>query len=260
MADLAAARRIFASVKPDVVFHLAGAIGASPELGLVVPTFQSLLASTINLLVAATEVGCRRIILTGSLTEPLAGHSAATPQSPYAAAKWAASGYGRMFHSLYDAPVVIVRPFMTYGPGQAAPKLIPAVTLSLLRGERPRLSNGKTRADWVYIADVIEGFVAAAAAPGIRGETIDLGTGTLVTVRDIVDRLVRIVGTDIEPEFGALPDRPNENAIAADTSIAAMRLGWRATTSLDDGLTQTVDWYRSATERPVEAGLCHAAS
>ena len=91
-----------------------------------------------------------------------------TPHSPYAAAKWAASGYGRMFHELYGAPVVILRPFMTYGPGQAPSKLIPAVTLSLLRGERPKLSSGKARADWVYIGDVIEGFIAAAPHPELK--------------------------------------------------------------------------------------------
>jgi nucleoside-diphosphate-sugar epimerase len=260
LADLAAARRLFATLKPEIVYHLAGAVGASPDLDLVVPTFQSLLASTVNVLVAASEAGCRRIVLTGSLTEPAGVDGTATPHSPYAAAKWAASGYGRMFRELYGAPVVILRPFMTYGPGQAPSKLIPAVTLSLLRGERPKLSSGKARADWVYVVDVVKGFVAAATAPGIEGETIDLGTGTLTRTNDLVGRLVKISGSDIEPDFGALPDRPNENAITANVSVAEKRLGWRAATTLDDGLRQTVDWYRSASERPVASGLCHAAS
>ena len=92
---------------------------------------------------------------------------------------------------------------------------------------------------------MIEGFVAAATVPGIEGETIDLGSGTLVPMGDIVDRLVRIVGKDIKPEFGVLPARSGENAIAGNTLIAAQRLGWRARTSLDDGLRQTIDWYRS---------------
>src|SRR5262245_66330871 len=93
MADLAAARRLFATLKPDVVFHLAGAVGASPHLELVPATFRSLLSSTVNVLIAAQEAGCRRIVLTGSLTEPMSGDGEAIPQSPYAAAKWAASGY-----------------------------------------------------------------------------------------------------------------------------------------------------------------------
>jgi nucleoside-diphosphate-sugar epimerase len=64
-----------------------------------------------------------------------------------------------------------------------------------------------------------------------------------------VNRLVSIVGVDIEPEFGAVPDRPRENTIAATTGIAAAKLGWSATTSLDCGLRQTVDWYRGAIGR-----------
>ena len=246
LANLSDAREVLASVKPDVVYHLAGAVGASPDLALVLPTFQSLLTSTINLLLAAREVGCGRIILTGSLTETGTDGDGAFPQAPYAAAKWAAAGYGRMFYSLYDTPVVLLRPFMTYGPGQAPTKLVPSVALALLRQERPKLTSGKHCSDWVYVSDVIDGFVAAATVPGIEGKTIDLGSGTLVPVRDIVGRLVAIVGNGIEPEFGALPDRPRENAITAITLDAVESLGWRATTPLDAGLRQTVDWYRSS--------------
>ncbi len=259
LADLASARRLFAALKPEVIYHLAGAVGASPDLGLVVPTFTSLLASTVNVLVAASEAGCRRIVLTASLTEPLAVDGAATPHSPYAAAKWAASGYGRMFHELYGAPVVILRPFMAYGPGQASSKLIPAVALSLLRGERPKLSSGKTSADWVYIDDVIEGFVAAGTAPAIEGATIDLGSGHLTRMSDVVKRLVEISGSKIEPDFGALPDRPNENAIAADLLLAEELLGWRPETPLEVGLKHTVAWYRARTNTPSATGLCLAA-
>ncbi|MEP6935989.1 MAG: SDR family NAD(P)-dependent oxidoreductase, partial [Nitrospirota bacterium] len=98
LADMTAARDLLATIKPDVIYHLAGFVGASPARELVAPTFHSLLLSTVNLLTAVTEIGCRRLILIGSLTEPEATKAEATPVSPYAAAKWAASGYGRMFH------------------------------------------------------------------------------------------------------------------------------------------------------------------
>jgi nucleoside-diphosphate-sugar epimerase len=245
-SDLAAASRVIGAVRPDIVYHLAGAVGASPDFSLILPTFQSLLTSTVNLLVAAQDHDCRRIVLCGSLTEPSLDGDMVTPQAPYAAAKWAAAGYARMFYSLYDTPVVMLRPFMTYGPGQARTKLIPSVTLSLLRREPPRLSSGKYSSDWVYIADVIEGFVAAATTPGIEGKTIDLGTGSLVPMTEIVDSLVTIVGHDVTPEFGALPDRPGENVVTADTATAAEDLGWRAETSLEAGLRKTVSWYRTA--------------
>ena len=129
-----------------------------------------------------------------------------------------------------------------------------------MRGERPKLSSGKARADWVYIGDVIEGFIAAATTPGIEGETIDLGSGSLTRMSDLVEKLVKIAGSSIEPDFGALPDRPNENAITADISLAKKQLGWRATTALDEGLRQTVDWYRFKAAGPSAGGLCPASS
>lgn len=245
MADLEDARRIFAAVRPDIVFHLSGSVGASPDLELVVPTYHSLLTSTVNVLLAATECSCSRIVLTGSLTEPAFGRAEPTPQSPYAAAKWAASGYGRMFQTLYRTPLVILRPFMVYGPAQAPSKLIPSLALSLLRGEAPKLASGKTKADWVYIADVIDGFMRAASTPGIEGRTIDLGSGRLISIRGIVRRLVEVIGSHTEPLFGVLSDRPGENEIAADTAVALRLLKWKATTPLETGLRQTVEWYRA---------------
>jgi nucleoside-diphosphate-sugar epimerase len=147
-----------------------------------------------------------------------------------------------MYHDVFGAPVVNLP--RTSGPGQALAKFIPSVTLALLRGERPKVSSGTVGADSVYITDVVEGFIAAATAPGIEGETIDLGTGTLVPMQTVVQCLAGIVGGDVEPDFGALPDRPNENTVAANTADATKYLGWRARTSLDDGLRQTVEWHR----------------
>jgi nucleoside-diphosphate-sugar epimerase len=133
---------------------------------------------------------------------------------------------------------------MTYGPGQDSTKLIPTVALALLNGESPKLSSGRLEVDWVYIDDVIEGFLQAALAPGIDGETIDLGSGTLTSVRGIVDRLASIIGSEAKPLLGALPDRPFERGRLADTAGALAQIGWKATTPLEQGLQQTVDWYR----------------
>jgi nucleoside-diphosphate-sugar epimerase len=248
MAQLADARRVFAAVNAQVVFHLAGAVGARPDLGLVLPTYHSLLTSTINVLLMAAEFGCARVILAGSFTEPMPEKDGGIPGSPYAAAKGAASTYGRMFHRLYTTPVVILRPFMTYGPGQAASKLIPSVIQSLLRGEPPRLSSGRVRADWVYIADVVDAFVIAACMPEIDGASFDLGTGQLTSIRSVVEQVVALIGASIAPKFGVLLERPAENEIAAITEPAAQQLGWRATTSLENGLRQTIEWYRATVD------------
>src|SRR4029077_12337963 len=97
------------------------------------------------------------------------------PSSPYAAAKWAGCAYARMYYKLYGTPIVIVRPFMTFGPGQNSEKLIPHVILSILHGKSPHLSSGQWRAYWVFVDDATEGFVTAASKPEIEGTTIDLG-------------------------------------------------------------------------------------
>ena len=243
LADIGAARRILSEIQPDIIYHLAGSVTAVPGKEFVLPTFHSLLTSTVNLLAAVTEIGCRRLILCGSFMEPDASQGVVTPSSPYAAAKWAASGYGRMFQALYGTPTVILRTYMTYGPGQDSKKLIPATIGSLLRGAAPQLSSGLWQADWIYVDDVLEGFLAAAHTPGLEGCTLELGTGTLVSVRAIVEELVAIMHPSAQPVFGALPDRPLEPVRAASTAESAQRLGWRPSTSLNTGLRRTVEWY-----------------
>ncbi len=245
LEDLGAVRRLLANIKPDLIFHMSGLASAIQSVEFVLPTFHSLLTSTVNLLTAATEAGCQRVVLAGSLNEPQSKDSEIIPSSPYAAAKWAGSAYGRMFHALYGTPLVIVRTFMTYGPGQDSRKLIPSVVLSLLKNESPRLSSGQWNADWIFIDDVIDGFIAAGQMPQIEGSTLDLGMGTLVTVRELVEKLVKIVGGNVEPLFGVLPDRVLEPARKAEIGITYEKLGWKPKVSLESGLCQTVEWYKS---------------
>lgn len=245
MANPVDARRVFSAVKPDIVVHLAGTTGAGVDRDLVLPTFHSLATSTVNVLMLASEFDCKRVILVGSLNEPVPSLEALIPGSPYAAAKWVGSAYGRMFHALYGTPVVNLRPFMAYGPAQGAGKLIPSVTLSLLKGESPRLTSGRVRGDWIYIDDVVDAFVLAATAPEIEGQTFDLGSGRLTSMRSLIETLHGIVGGNGIPQFGAIPDRPYEQEVVADTAPAAEHLGWSCATSLEEGLRKTVAWYRA---------------
>lgn len=238
--DLDTARRLLTEIRPDVVYHLAGHVTAAPGPEHVLATFGSLLASTVHLLTLAAEAGCGRIVLAASLTEPQAGGDDTVPSSPYAAAKWAGNAYARMCHRLYGTPVVMVRPFMAYGPRQDRRKLIPHVTRALLQGQPPRISSGQWRADWIYVSDAIDGFVEAAHRPGIEGRTFDLGSGKLHSVQEVVGQIVELLGSPIEPTFGALDDRPAEPVRVADLAAARSLLGWSPRTSLADGLSQTI--------------------
>jgi len=245
MSDIDTVRRMFSVVRPDLIFHLASHVMGAPDIKNVIPTFQNNLHTTVNLLTVAAETGCRRLILTGSLAEPELREGEAFPSSPYAAAKWASSAYGRMFNALYHVPVVLARVFMVYGPAQRdLSKLIPYVSLSLLTDEVPKISSGERLVDWIYVDDVVRGFLSLATVPNIEGQTMDLGSGCLVSIRDIVNRVHRIVGTKISPAFGALPNRPLEPTRIADVARTYSLIGWKPLQTLDDGLEKAVSWYR----------------
>jgi nucleoside-diphosphate-sugar epimerase len=244
LADIADTRRLLAATRPEWIFHLASHVAGSRAPDLVIPTFRNNLTSTIHLLTAAAEFGCNRILLAGSFEESDAGDSEAIPAFPYAASKWAASAYGRMFHKLYKLPVVLLRIFMVYGPGQLdSTKLIPYVILSLLQGQAPQLSSGRRMVDWIYVDDVVEGLVATVLTPGIEGKTIDIGSGNLVPIKEIVENLTELVDPSIRPVFGALPERPFEQVRTANIAETQMLTGWNARITLKEGLRQTVAWY-----------------
>lgn len=249
LGDRAAVERLFAEVGPEAVFHLAGHVTASPGIEQVGPTFHSLLTSTVFVLLASATSGVRRVVLTGSTDELSLCRNCPdppTPPSPYGAAKWAASAYGRMFHSLYGTPVVVVRPVLAFGPHQPADKVVPTVIGALLRGDAPRLSSCSAAADWAYVDDIADGVFRAGHVAGVEGRTYDLGSGRLTTVREVVQQIVELVrerrGDCPEPAFGALPDRPHEEFEPADVEPALADLGWRTTTSLEAGLRQTIEW------------------
>ncbi len=246
LARPGAGTEVLNSVRPQVVIHLAGAVRGDRSLDAVDPTLRLNLVASVELLEAATRLGCERIVLSGSLLEePSAGGPDALPPSPYGASRWAASAYGRMFHALFASPVVILRPSFAYGPGQETTKLIPHVITSLLAGESPALSSGERRLDCVYAEDVARAYAAAASAPGVDGQTIDIGCGVLTPVREIVQSIVDCVGpTAGRPEFGKLPTRALEQQVEVDVEAAAAALGWRATTGLDAGVRATVSWFR----------------
>jgi UDP-glucose 4-epimerase len=245
ITEITAVRGVLAAVRPEIVFHLAGLSSGSRALDMVLRMVHVNLVGAVNLLVAATERPVARLVFAGSLEEPSPDGAWPVPASPYAAAKLGAGAYMRMFHALYGTPALWLRLFMVYGPAQPdVQKLIPYVTLSLLRGEAPALSSGTRLVDWVYIDDVVEGLMAAAVAEGLEGRTLDVGSGELVAVREVVAELERLVNPRVLPRFCAIPERPMEQVRVADAAATAALLGWRPRTPLKEGLAKTVDFYR----------------
>ena len=245
LSDFGEAERLFAKISPEYIFHMAGVAAGSRDLSMVLPTLGSNLISTVNMLVLAKKGGCKRFILPGSMEEPGEDEGDATPSSPYAASKWGATVYAKMFHALYDMPVVILRVFMVYGPSrQDLNKLIPYVILSLLRQRAPSLGSGQRAIDWVYIDDVVDALLRSAVASDVVGETLDIGSGEGISVQKLVRVLVDIVNPEISVDFGGVPDRPFEQERVANITEAEKLMDWEPRTSLHEGLSKTVAWYR----------------
>jgi UDP-glucose 4-epimerase len=236
-------RRAFASIRPELVFHLCSYAQGERELALVLPTFRGEVEATINVLINATETGCQRLVAAGSLEE---SESSDVPSSPYAAAKAASRTYARMFHRLYGLPVVMTRIFMTYGPGQPAKKLIPHSVGRMLSGEPLKIASPDRKVDWIYVEDVVRGLLAVASAPGLEGQSVDLGSGELVSIREIIGRIQRLTNSSTSVEFGALPQRAFEQVRSADTNRTHALTGWRTIVPLDAGLARTVEFYANS--------------
>lgn len=248
LGDYAAVKANIKTVAPHYVFHLASHVMGAPDLQHMIPAFQANLASSVHVLTACAETGTgqKRVVLTGSLVEPSPGELETIPSSPYAAAKWASSSYARMFHALYGMPTNIARVFMVYGPAQRdETKLVPYVMRTLLAGKAPKITSGQRLVDWVYVADVVEGFLAIAAKSGIEGQSVDLGSGQVIATRDLVLKITDLVGGTVQPEFGALPDRPMEPLRTADVARSYQQTGWRPNVSLEQGLRDVIAYHRS---------------
>ncbi|MEN8214187.1 MAG: NAD-dependent epimerase/dehydratase family protein [Pseudomonadota bacterium] len=236
---------VIGEIRPDYIFHLASHVLGSREFEVVESTFRSNFLSAFNLLLATHKTPCRRLILAGSFEESDPKAATTIPSSPYAAAKLAASNYARMFHKLYGTPVCMAALYMVYGPGQVdLTKLLPYVILKTLEGESPEMTSGVRKIDWIYVDDVVDALLQMADAPGIEGETIDVGSGESVTIEQIVTQTMALIDPAVQPKFGSVMDRPMEQERNANVEETFSKIGWRPATDLRSGLQQTIDYYK----------------
>jgi nucleoside-diphosphate-sugar epimerase len=251
LTDEKAVAGLVNDVKPAYVFHLASHVMGAPGLEHVMPAFHSNLQTSVNLMYALATVGCKRIVLTGSLVEPDPNVAQKIPNSPYAAAKWAASDYARMFHALYGLPTAIARVFMVYGPGQQdETKLVPYAIRCIQRGEAPKISSGTHLIDWIYVDDVVDGLLMLAASANVDGKTADLGSGNVISTANFTEKLCELTQAGIRPVIGAIPDRPLEPKRVAHVDETKKLIGWAPRVELSDGLKRTIDWYGKHPKRP----------
>ncbi|MBI3762201.1 MAG: SDR family NAD(P)-dependent oxidoreductase [Chloroflexi bacterium] len=232
-------RRAMEKARPEIVFHLA-AVGVSDPFLPLEEALRVNVTGTVNVIQNAREA--RRIVHAGTCYElgdrPPGGID---PISTYAASKASAWAFARMLYRTEGAPVVGVRPFQVYGPGQPASAVLSAALASAGSGQDFPMTPAEQVRDWVFVDDVIDGLIAASNADGVDGEIFDLGTGLGHSLREVVESLFALAGTPARPIFGALPYRPGEvMRLVADPGPASERLGWVAKIDLEEGLKRLI--------------------
>ena len=244
-----------ATADVEIVFHLAALI-AIPYSYIAAESFiDTNVRGTLNVLEAARRAGVRRVIQTS--TSEVYGTPELLPirethplqaQSPYAASKVASDQLALSYQRSFDLPVVVLRPFNTYGPRQSDRAVLPTMLRQLLAGRSEiRLGRLDTRRDLTFVADTVDGFVRAAECDGIDGQTIQLGTGRAETIGELVEIARRLTGNParvVEDPARLRPDASEVLVLQSDPSLARQLLGWEAHTDLEAGLAATIDWLR----------------
>jgi dTDP-glucose 4,6-dehydratase len=249
--DLDAVRAVLEGV--DAVFHLAALVGIPYSYEHPQEVIDTNVMGTANVLLAAKELGSlERIVLTSTsevygsaLRVPMDEQHPLQAQSPYSASKIAADALGISFHRSFGLPISIVRPFNAYGPRQSARAVIPTIISQALSGSRLQLGTLETRRDFTFVEDTARGFVAVASADATLGEVVNVGSGTDVSIGEIVEQVESIVGHPLEVAEDAQRIRPEKSEVTrllADSTLARELAGWAPQVSLDQGLRRTIEW------------------
>jgi dTDP-glucose 4,6-dehydratase len=244
----------------DVVMHLASLIAIPYSYRAPESYVAANVGGTLNLLLAAREHGVGRFIHTSTSevygsarTVPITEEHPLNAQSPYAATKVAADQMALSFQRSFGTPVVVIRPFNTYGPRQSARAVIPTIISQVLSGAPSiRLGALHPTRDFNFVSDVARGFLAAIEVPGAVGQVINLGSNFEISIGDVAKVVAAAAGrAELKVVHDAQRLRPKASEVDrlwADASRAKTLLGWEprygGLEGFRRGIGETVDWFR----------------
>ncbi|MEI6888033.1 MAG: NAD-dependent 4,6-dehydratase LegB [Bacteroidales bacterium] len=240
----------------EIVFHLAALIGIpysyhSPDVYI-----DTNIKGTLNILQAARQLGVTKIIHTSTSEVygtaqfvPITEEHPINPQSPYAASKAGADFLALTFYRSFQTPVIVVRPFNTYGPRQSARAIIPTIITQILAGKQEiSLGSLTPTRDLNFVKDTANGFVKAAESDTAMGEVVNLGSNYEISIGDLVQKIAGIMGKTIDVGMTSERLRPEKSEVErlwADNRKAKSLLGWAPEYNLDQGLQETISWFKA---------------
>jgi UDP-glucose 4-epimerase len=239
----------------DVVFHLAALASVQRSVEAPGDSHRVCATGTLHVLDAARRARIRRVIYAGSASaygipesDVQTEDDAVCPLSPYAAAKLAGEVYCQAFTNTYGLETVRLRFFNIFGPRQRADSpysgVIALFAAALSEGRTPTIfGDGQQTRDFTFVSDVVTALRLAAERPGVSGAVCNVGTGQGTSLLQLIAALNRLLGTSITPRH-ADPRASDIRHSRADIGRARRLLGYEPATSFEDGLAQTLAWYR----------------
>ena len=239
----------------EIVFHLGASVGIPYSYVNPWDAFETNVRGTLNVLTSVKNFNIEKMIHTS--TSETYGTAQYTPmdelhplkgQSPYSASKIAADKLVESFWLSYDTPVATVRPFNTYGPRQSARAIIPTIINQALTKNKVSLGSLDPKRDLTFVRDTVAGFISIANSPKTLGEVVNLGSGSAISIGDLANKIIDLIGTDVEINFDGSRERPEKSEVmhlCGDTSKVFELTGWNPEIDINEGLRLTIDWIKS---------------
>ena len=256
VTDLPALRRIIDDHEPQAIFHEAAQAGVRASVDDPFKPNRVNVVGTMNVLVAARDAGVERVVNASSSSVygtvaylPFDEHQPLRPVSPYGVSKLAAEHYCRVFTEVYGISTISLRYFTVYGPRMRPDLAVPRFSKRLLRGIPPVIfGDGEQTRDYTFVDDIVEANVRLLdPRVELKGQAINIGSSQRISINDLLDVLRDLIGSEVDAEY---EDRAVGDARDTWASIEEARrlINYEPSTTLEQGLTSFLLWFRSDTE------------
>ncbi len=241
----------------DVIFHLAALIGIPFSYHSPDSYIDTNIKGTLNILQASRDLNIERVVVTS--TSEVYGTAQYVPidekhpfqgQSPYSASKIGADRIAESFYRSFGTPVIIARPFNTYGPRQSARAVIPTIITQLLSGSKEvKLGSILPTRDLNYVQDICRGFISLGRCDEAVGREINIGSGQEISIGDLANTIISIINPEakiISEDLRKRPEKSEVERLICNNSLIHKLTGWKTEISLKDGLVKTIEWFKKA--------------
>ncbi len=240
------------------VFHLAALPGIPYSYVHPIEVFEVNAQGTLNILVGARDAALERVVITSTsevygsaLYVPIDEKHPKQPLSPYSASKIASDAIALSFHAAFQLPVTVVRPFNTFGPRQSDRAIIPTIISQALTQPEIAVGNTAPTRDFTYVSDTVEGFLQLAQCDAAVGQEVNLGTGSEVSIGDLVQRINAIIGRSLpirKKDERVRPETSEVTRLLSNNTKARELAGWTPRVTLDAGIRLTAKWVEERLE------------